>query len=307
MELNAFWASLVRRWYLAAAAVAVAAVGIVVVVGGSSATFEAEGTVLVFPPSQTTIVDGRPQTPGNPYLDLGGLTPVRDLLVRTMTATAFRLQIAKHHPAVGYEVTPDVTTNGPVLVVDVSAPTDREAIGALDDILRSVPAALADLQKGPEFTKKVPRVTSRVLTQDPVSRPDHKSQVRSAIVVGAGLLTIQLLAIGLIDGLLSRRKALTAASGSGVHASGTKRGGGPGGRETVSAQDRPAQGLRPGSRHYETQPGPQATAARRTQRLPGADNHASTQEAPARLEEHRRPPASGSQTRSRVRDARAEA
>lgn len=305
MELNAFWASLIRRWYLVAAALAVATVGVVVVVGGSSATFKAEGTVVIFPPSQTTVVNGRPQTPGNPYLALGGLTPVRDLLIRTMTAKAFRLEVAEDHPAAGYDVTSDFTTNGPILVIDVSAPTNHDAISALNAVLKSVPRTLADLQKGPEFTKKVPRVTSRVLTRDPVSEPDHKSQVRSAIVVGAGLLTIQLLAIGLIDGLLSRRKAVETAPHLGR---GHKQSGGSESRgvSVSSAHDRQSERPRAGPRRYETQQVPQRPSYR-PRPLPGVDQGADAREAPARLEERRRPTVPGDSGRPRIRDARAEA
>lgn len=307
MELNAFWASLIRRWYLALAAIAVATVGIIVVVGGSSATFKAEGTVVIFPPSQTTIVDGKPQTPGNPYLDLGGLTPVRDLLIRTMTAKASRLEIAKHNPTADYEVTSDFTTNGPILVIDVAAPTNHDAISALDAVLNSVPSTLADLQKGPEFTKKVPRVTSRVLTRDPVAEPDHKSQVRSAIVAGAGLLTFQLLAIGLIDGLLSRRKAVEASSNSRAPATGTRHGGDSRSRGVASAHDHRPEGPQAGPRHYEAQQVAQRPSARRPQRPPGYGQDAGAREAPARLEEHRRPATPGDPARPRIRDARAEA
>lgn len=206
MELNAFWGSLLRRWYLVLGAVALAAAAVAFSLGRSVPTYQAEGVVLVFPPTQTTVVNGERQTPGNPFLELGGLAPIRDLLIRTMTATTFQMEMAEKHPNAGFQVASDFTTDGPLLVITVTAPSNDEAISALNEITGSVPRLLKELQAGKNFPKRAPRVTSMDVTKDTVAAPDTSGPVRSAIVAGAGVFTVLLLGIGLTDGLLRRRR-----------------------------------------------------------------------------------------------------
>lgn len=206
MELNAFWGSLLRRWYLVLGAVALSAVAIALSLGRSAPVYQAEGVVLVFPPTHTTVVNGERQTPGNPFLELGGLAPIRDLLIRTMTATTFQMEMAEKHPNAGFQVASDFTTDGPLLVIQVTAPSNDEAISALDDITGSVPRLLEELQAGKNFPKRAPRVTSMEVTEDTVAAQDTSGQVRSAIMAGAGVFTVLLLGIGLTDGLLRRRR-----------------------------------------------------------------------------------------------------
>lgn len=207
MELNAFWGSLLRRWYLVIGAVAISAVAIALSLGRSAPTYHAEGVVLVFPPTQTTVVNGERQTPGNPFLELGGLAPIRDLLIRTMTAKTFQMEMAEKHPSAGFQVASDFTTDGPLLVIQVSAPSNDEAISALDEITGNVPRLLKELQAGKSFPKRAPRVTSMEVTKDTVAEEDTSGQVRSSIMAGAGVFTVLLLGIGLADGLLRRRRS----------------------------------------------------------------------------------------------------
>ena len=210
MELNAFWGSLVRRWYLVLGAVALSVVAVVLSMARSAPTYQAEGVVLVFPPTQTTVVDGEPQTPGNPFLELGGLAPIRDLLIRTMTATTFQMEMAEKHPTAGYQVASDFTTDGPLLVIQVTAPSNDEAISTLNDSTGSVPRLIKELQAGKNFPKRAPRVTSMEVTKDTVAAPDTSGEVRSGIMAGAGVFTVLLLGIGLTDGLLRRRREALA-------------------------------------------------------------------------------------------------
>ena len=79
------WRSLRRRWYLVLA-LAVLTVGATFLVAQRTGeTYEATGTVLVFPPSQTEGPTGD-MSEENPYLSLGGVGQARDVVVRALTS-----------------------------------------------------------------------------------------------------------------------------------------------------------------------------------------------------------------------------
>lgn len=172
-------------------------------------THEVEASVLLFPPIRAVEQSDTSVTQGNPYLYLGGLNPARDVLVRKMTSQTVRDALAKNHPEADYEMVPDISTAGPVINLSVSAPTPSEAVAALDALLEQVPEALEELQKGLGITSSA-MITSRSLAV--AQRPEvvHKAQLRASIVTAAGIMTVAVLAIGLLDGLLLARRTRRA-------------------------------------------------------------------------------------------------
>ena len=193
-----------RRWYLVIVAVLLSGAASFWAVGQVGPTYTAEGTVLLFPPKMSTTTEGDLVESGNPYLELNGLTPARDVLIRTLTSKSSRLEIAERYPSAGYTAVSDFTNSGPIVLFDVTGATNDEAIGALHALMDRVPSTLHGLQARlgiPESTF----ITSEVLTKDPEADIVHKSQIRAGIVAGAGTLTLLLLAIGHIDGVVASR------------------------------------------------------------------------------------------------------
>ena len=216
MELGAFAAALVRRWYLVVLAVALAAGAALMTLTAVGPSYETRASVLLFPPSSDGSQTDEP-TSTNPYLELGGLTTARDILIRRLTSQSSRDALEKTHPDAGYGLAPDTTSAGPIVIVEVSATTAAQALDAQAALLDEFPGALADLQQGlglsrPEF------ITARELTVDARAEVVHKSQIRAAIVAVVGVMALALALIGLIDGWLiartqSRRVASDAADG----------------------------------------------------------------------------------------------
>jgi hypothetical protein len=167
--------------------------------------YELEGSVLMFPPTATRDEDGKSVAVGNPYLELGGLNTARDILVRAMTSQSARDAIEDEVPGSDFDVTADVTSAGPIVVLRSSADSAKDAWDALSALLNRVPSTLSDLQGDLDIPANA-WITSRVLTAD--TRPEiaRKSQVRAGIVAGAGVLVLGLLLVGFVDGLLTGRR-----------------------------------------------------------------------------------------------------
>ncbi|NGN93038.1 hypothetical protein G5C66_09860 [Nocardioides sp. KC13] len=203
MELSAVWGALARRWYLVIVSLGLTVVAVVVMMGRVGPSYTAQGTLLLFPPEGTTRAGERVE--GNPYLSLGGLNPARDILIRAMTSKSARADVAKSHPGVGYEMYADMAVSGPIIVVDVTGPSDEATVGALNTLFETVPSVLSDLQTDLGI-KRREYITVQQLTIDEDAQKVTKDQLRAGIVAGAGVMVGGLLGIGLLDGLLLARR-----------------------------------------------------------------------------------------------------
>lgn len=210
MQLNAFGAALLRRWYLVVVSLGLAVAASAYVVSDVGPTYEVEGTVLLFPPTSSTTSGDQTVTQGNPYLYLGGLNPARDILIRSLTSRGERDALAQLHPDADYTMESDISTSGPLMVLNVSSGSSAEAVAALNTLLDKVPAALDTLQADLGIDSDA-YITSQTLTADDRPEVIHKGQIRAAIVSGAGVLALCLLLVGLADGLL-----LSAAARAGA-------------------------------------------------------------------------------------------
>ncbi|WP_347354582.1 hypothetical protein [Intrasporangium sp.] len=262
MELNPFWAALVRRWYLtiAGVAIALALTGLMVVKIGP--TYQAEGTMLLFPPTTTTKSQGQMETQGNPYLMLGGLTQARDVLIRAFDAQDAQEQFADQAPTATYKLTPDFTTSGPLIIVDVEAPTPEAAVSGLKTVMEMIPARLESLQTGLDIEQSA-YITAKKLTADAIPEIVRSGQMRAGIIAAAVSLALMLFLVGLIDGLLTARAA--RGSRGARHARQKRAKGGP---ET----NPPAQPEPPGEPHPDSPvavtPSAPPSAAQQPARIP---------------------------------------
>jgi hypothetical protein len=141
---------------------------------------------------------------GNPYLDLIGLNSARDILIRTLTSQSERDALGDAHPGADYRLAADATSSGPIILVEVSAPTGQEALAAQSMLLEDIPVALEALQAGLGLAPQE-LITVREVTVDERTEAVHKSQLRAAIVASAFVITAALVLIGLVDGLLAAR------------------------------------------------------------------------------------------------------
>lgn len=208
MRLKDFWATLVRRWYLVLTAIVVTVGATFCVLQLVGPTYEAEGSVLVFPPVATVQRETESQTQGNPYLVLNGVSQARDIVIRALTSKAVQDELAEENPGSSFEATPDFTNSAPIILITAEASSADDAIKALAAAMDRVPLVLNDLQAGLNLPSDT-LITSRKLLADPQPDAVHKDQIRAGIVAGVVAFGLCLLLIGLLDGLLTKlnRKA----------------------------------------------------------------------------------------------------
>lgn len=206
MEMSVLWGSLRRRWYLVLALLVLTLGAMYVVTQRVGKTYEATGTVLVYPPSQSSMPDGS-STQENPYLTLSGVNQARDVVVRALTSKKVSDEFGATYPAgTSFEIVPDYTNSAPIILFTVEASDPKVATDALDSLVSLVPVELDDLQAGLDLPE-AERVASTVLTQDEQPQATNKAMIRSAILAGAGVSGAGLMLIALLDSLLLGRRS----------------------------------------------------------------------------------------------------
>ena len=148
MEMRVVWRSLRRRWYLVLALAVLTLGATFLVAQRVGETYEATGTVLVFPPSQTEGPTGE-MSEENPYLSLGGVGQARDVVVRALTSKQVGDAFGEDYPVgTTYEIVPDYTNSAPIILFTVEAATPDVATEALSSLIDRVPVELEKLQIG---------------------------------------------------------------------------------------------------------------------------------------------------------------
>jgi hypothetical protein len=194
---------LARRWYVVLAGVlAVLALcwGTLVLV---PARYEVTSSVLILPPK--TLVDGKP---ANPYLSLGGLDGIADVLSTAIGDTSVEEAVQRAGLDVEYTIERDPALASPVVMLNVLGTSPKTALNAQALLLDQLPVKLEDLQEAvgvPDAT----RITSTVITEDGTPKANRKSQIRAVLVVAGVGLGGTYLAASVLDGvLLNRRRSL---------------------------------------------------------------------------------------------------
>jgi hypothetical protein len=198
MQLRDIGSTLLKRWYLSLA-------GLFVVAGLGFAvftmippTYDTSAIIVLLPP-QSTVGDG-----GNPYLYLGGLDQAAGVVNRALTSDATQTEIKDKVGSSDYEVTPDWSTSGPVLVVTAHGRSESGATQLRDAVLAEVPTTLTALQQQLNVPAQS-QISSMVLTADEHPKPVIKKQLRAVAVVVVGATVAVVLLIGLYDGMATRR------------------------------------------------------------------------------------------------------
>lgn len=205
MDLKAIWAVLARRWYLLILVIGCTVGATFFVTTKVGPTYEAQGAVLVFPPVATVQRGAEQVTQGNPYLALDGVSQARDIVIRELTSKSTADDFETTFPGSTYEATPDVLNNAPIILITVESAGEGSSIDGVTNLTARIPTTLTALQSGLGLDANSV-ITSRNLTLD--NRPDvlHKDQIRAAVVAAVVTFGLGLLAIGLLDGLLTSQR-----------------------------------------------------------------------------------------------------
>lgn len=188
-----------RRWYIVLAAILVAAGASYYLWTNIPPEYERTGTQLLLPGLATIPEDA------NPYLYVGGLFQVTDVLVRAVGAEDIE-DAAQDFPGTNVAVTRDQAA-GAVVIVTVTASSDVAAEAVLDDMLVVTERTLEKLQDEQNIPP-AERVSLTPLTKSLESEVIQKTRLVTTAIVGGVLLVAGLAIAVLVDNLLrSRRRA----------------------------------------------------------------------------------------------------
>jgi uncharacterized protein involved in exopolysaccharide biosynthesis len=193
MQIGDFFGALRRRWLLVL-------IGFLMTVGLSGAaymffkpTYEITGTVLLLPPPSTSTTESV-----NPYLRLGGLEQIVDLVGVSLSDQAAQQEFKAMSKDVDFTVMADVRTSSPLLVVDVKDSSPETALRIRDILVARVPVRVDAMQKE-IYVESKDRVTTTVVTLDGQAEEVGKNRLRAAVVAGGGGLALTLLVAALWD------------------------------------------------------------------------------------------------------------
>ena len=194
------WRVITRRWYVVVAGLGVTVLMVFGAMAVSPAQYEASSTFLLLPPK--SVVDGKLT---NPYLNLGGLDGMADVISTAMTDKSVGDALSAGGVQATYEITRDFTIAGPVLNLDVRADSSDEALKAQMFLLNRVPATLSTLQTAVSVDKGS-QIVATTVTQDTTTSVNRKDQIRLllvALVIGLGGTY---LTAAVLDGILRGRR-----------------------------------------------------------------------------------------------------
>lgn len=204
MPIMDFIGVLGRRWLLVV-------VGFLLTVGltgvayvQTKPTYEATATILLLPPA-TSATDG-----ANPYLRLGGLGQVVDLIGVAMTDQATQLEFQAISKDVNDTVQADPRTTSPLLLIDVKDSSPDTALKIRDILVSRAPQRLDYMQQTLGVVK-ADRITSVVVALDTQAQEVGKNRLRSAVVAAGLGVALTLVVAALWDANRVRRSRSAAA------------------------------------------------------------------------------------------------
>ena len=186
-----------RRWYLVLAVALLAGAAGIGAWTRLPVQYESQSTVVLLPPSNKEVIGE------NRLLGLGTIGQAVDVMIRSMTAREVRLELEGEAPQATYTVTPDFTSNAPLMVLTVSG--DRDAVTDLMKRLQAaVPERLREIQDAVQ-TPDQWQIAALPVAEDPEPIPQTKAKMRTTVMLagGVGLLGMLLVAGG--DALLRSR------------------------------------------------------------------------------------------------------
>lgn len=199
MYIRDLFSSLCRRWYLVPVVVLLAVGGALLTADRVAPTYRASASVVLVPP-ETTLADT-----GNPYLFLGGLQQSVDVLSRTLGSEYIRETIKAQAPGGSYDVSSDVTTSAPIVLVTSEASSPEAADRLLSRVLGQVPHVLSRLQQSLSVRQKS-QITTQVIARSQEPEKIQRGQYRAMVLAIGASLALGVLLVSLLDGLLLRRR-----------------------------------------------------------------------------------------------------
>lgn len=214
MNLSDTLRSLIRRWYIVVAGMVLAATAAYGAWTHVSPAYERSSSQLLLPGKGLM-----PTNASNPYLYIGSLTQAADVVVRVVGTNDTVTKIMEQNPGTQIVVQRDPTDSGPVILITVTATSDRVAAETLRTMVAQTSIQLAKLQDS-EGIVGHDRISVETLTLD--QKPTLQQKKRLVMTGGAaiGILVFSMVVASLFDGLLrarSRRRATRAEdAGPGV-------------------------------------------------------------------------------------------
>ncbi|WP_026373373.1 hypothetical protein [Agrococcus lahaulensis] len=204
--------SLRSRWYVFLPGIVLAiaaAVGSWIIIPPD---YERSATQLLLPAQDTL-----PETTSNPYLFLGGLTSVADVIVRAVGSEDIARQITESHPGSEITVSRDPLSSGPVVLITVRAPSDHAAQELIDAAVAETSDVVTRLQRDQGIPAQ-DRIRVTTITHDSESTLLQRGRITVVAGVGLGIAVLALLLAAVLDAVqrTGRRKPPSVAATSGA-------------------------------------------------------------------------------------------
>lgn len=199
---------LLRRWYIVFPGILIT---VSIVLGAwfiIPTGYERSATQLLIP-GASSMPEG-----ANPYLFLGGLSPAADVLARAIGSQNVLNEVVKEHPGVKIEISRDVTTAGPIILITVTANSNASAKEVLGLLVDRTATVLEDLQRV-ENIPAANRITVIPLTVDTQSVLQQRSRLLGAAGAGITGLILTLLTAGFVEGASQQRRRSRPSSTDG--------------------------------------------------------------------------------------------
>lgn len=180
MRFRELGASVRRQWIIAVLGLALTGVAGYVALQLVPVSHRASAHVLLLP-GQSTIPEE-----GNPFLHLGGIHPMRDILSRSVMADEVSEHLLQGTTDTSYEVVPDGASAAPAVVATVQGPASTQTLRTLDEVLAQVQVSLTTVQDELGIPE-VAQISDMVLSVDEQTELVRSSTVRAvvaAIVLG---------------------------------------------------------------------------------------------------------------------------
>lgn len=198
MFLSEVPAALLRRWYIVALGLGLTIATAVFVGDTVPPAYTVTAQTLLLPPANSVPAGG------NPYLSLGGLNAVGDILSEAIRDDA-NMAALGFTGSEEFEFFRDENSAAPMMIISVTAPTPDAARAEANAILGRVPATLRNLQ-----TKSgVPSdslITSSVVVSPGAATSSTRAQLRAVLATTAVGLALTVLLVAAVDRLLRARR-----------------------------------------------------------------------------------------------------
>ncbi|WP_116950077.1 hypothetical protein [Jiangella endophytica] len=199
MILSDLLNALLRRWYVVLVGLVATGLLCFLVTTRLAPTYESTATATLVP-GESTIAQR-----GNPLMYLEGLILARDVLVRSLSSDDVREPILAEFPGADFTIDADPNTNGPMIVIESTAPEPETAGAIITRVLDELPTRLGVLQD------EVQSPDADRISVLRLAGPAEPETVRTATVRAVGALAgvgivVTLLVTGLVDGLIGGRR-----------------------------------------------------------------------------------------------------